>query len=615
MQPTTLRVALLGLTASAVFLLGCPKPEEKPDSGTPDTGVVVDAGSDAGVDAGTDAGFDAGYVCKKDSDCSIFKQGLRCETSDGGCVPAQGCNNDTNCFSSNPDDYCFELGTQCRCVFNQSPADAGFPGVCHRRTGVCGECTSDEECGKDGLFQPVGKCATLQGDNSGKKYCLQSMLGVCGCGMVNDGMGFCKPQNNSCSSWGCGKDSDCDPGSVCNTKSCLCERKCRWDFAQKKSVPECGPGLTCWVDSANLNPTSTFYGAGRCKPPCTDNSDCQDTTKNPQGGANLKCASEDLGGGMSDKRCRANGACMDPLECPQNPPTQPELGYCDRATFVCRTDCRVGTDPTTGKAYPDCQRGYACANDAGVPDAGNICRRQSCVELGGTKECARGQLCCGEDRNYDGIAEPCPATVTLEANRCYDPPKPPYCTVCNPQNGNADCAGATFEGLRPNDGGSALPSLCVFGAQPQGQQPTFVCALGAVNDFSIVNGQAVAAKSCPAVYDLISPPIDFYIVDPSGMAADPDNCKTDVDCNKGHDAGHCGIDPMRKQQDGGPVLSCLCDNTNPNLWKCPTQRDGGYLSVCPGGPGIQVCAESVVCRPPQGMLFQPRGNPNYGCGL
>jgi hypothetical protein len=613
MKPTALRIALLSLFA--LFSFGCPpKTPEPPDSGTPDTGVVTpDAGSDSGVDGG-DAGFDAGFFCKKDMDCAVFKKGLRCETGDGGCVPAQPCGDDTNCFSADPDSYCYEGGPQCRCVLNDPVQGSGFPGVCRRRTGVCDECTTDSECGNSAVHQPIGACLTLQGDTSGKKYCLQQTTLGCGCGMTPSN-GFCTPQNNSCASWGCGKDSDCDPGSVCNTKSCLCERKCRWDFAQKKSVPECGPNLTCWVDSINLDPTSVFYGAGRCKPPCADNTDCQDTSKNPQGGANLKCASEDLGGGMSDKRCRANGACMDPLECPPNPSTVDELGYCDRATFVCRTDCRTGTDPTTGKAFPDCKRGFACEKNA---DGGtqNVCKQQSCVTLGGTKECARGQFCCGEDRNYDGVAEVCPATAALEANKCFDPLKPPYCTECNPQNGNADCAGAAFEGMRPNDGGAALPSLCAFGGTRTGSQtPTFVCMLGAVNDFSIVNGQAVAVRSCPAVYELSSPPIDFYIVDPSGMALDPDNCKTDVDCNKGHDAGHCGIDPFRKQQDGGAVLSCLCDNANPNAWKCPAQRDGGYLSVCPANAGIQVCAQSIVCKPPQGMLFQPRGNPNYGCGL
>jgi hypothetical protein len=320
---------------------------------------------------------------------------------------------------------------------------------------------------------------------------------------------------------------------------------------------------------------------------------------------------------MSEKRCRANGPCMDPLECPPNPSTQPELGYCDRASFQCRKDCRTGTDPTSGKDFPDCQRGFRCQQgDGGVTDAGilNVCRQQSCLELGGTKECARGQLCCGEDRNLDGTAEVCPNGVTYEASNCFDPPTPPYCKECNPQNGNTDCEGAAYQGLRPNDGGAPLPSLCDL-AGARGMTPVFVCQLSTVNDFSLVNGQAVAKRGCPAFYDVVTPPIDYYIVDPSGTALDPDNCKSDSDCNKGHDAGHCGVDPVTKAPDGGPVLSCLCDNSNPNSWRCPTTADGGYLSVCPGRPGIQVCATSVVCKPPAGMLFAPKGNPTYGCGL
>ena len=80
--------------------------------------------------------------------------------------------------------------------------------------------------------------------------------------------------------------------------------------------PAARPDTTCWVDSANLNPESIYYGAGRCKPPCNDNSDCQASGNNPFGGTNLKCYGEKLTDGTdSPKRCRANGQCMDNVEC------------------------------------------------------------------------------------------------------------------------------------------------------------------------------------------------------------------------------------------------------------------------------------------------------------
>ncbi len=616
MQRCVRLITLSLLSSSALLLFGCP-PTPPPGPPAPEDAsvTVTDAGKDGGnTDGGGDAGVDAGFFCKKDDDCSVFKKGLRCEQTDGGCVPAASCGVDSNCRQENdPDHYCYYAGPQCRCALGDPAPDSGFPGVCRRRKGICEECTADDECGPSNDFDPPGKCTALKGDATGKKYCLQAPQGFCGCGMVNDGQGLCVPQSNSCSSWGCAKDADCDPGSVCNTSSCLCERKCRWDFAARKSIPECGPGLTCWVDSKNLDPTSIYYGSGRCHAPCKNDSECQDTSKNPNGGPNLKCAPEDLGGGsLSALRCRANGDCMDSLECPSNPPQQPELGFCDRGTFQCRPDCRIGTDPTTTKAFPDCQIGYKCdRGDAGVTDAGvalNSCVRQSCADTGGTQECARGQLCCGEDRNNDKQPESCPQGVSYEANRCFNPPTPPYCHICNPMNGDSDCA--AYPGLAPNDGGAALPNLCwPAGTRPGAMEPTFVCMLSTVNDFTISGGQLQAQKGCPALYTVNSPPIDFV----SGT----DNCQTDQDCSLGGDAGsgHCGVDPMRKQQDGGPIKSCLCDNTNPKAWRCPSLEDGGFLSVCPASPGIQVCARSIVCAPPSGMLFVPKGDPTYGCGL
>src|SRR5690606_15065129 len=103
----------------------------------------------------------------------------------------------------------------------------------------------------------------------------------------------------------------------------------------------------------------------------------------------------------------------------------------------------------------------------------------------------------------------------------------------------------------------------------------------------------------------------------TGGAGGDNTCATDFDCSVGLDGGvggKCGPDPMRKLPDGGVILTCLCDNTT-NAWKCPQVPGESFFSVCPDRPGIQACATSLVCTPPQGMLFQPRGAPDYGCGL
>ena len=59
------------------------------------------------------------------------------------------------------------------------------------------------------------------------------------------------------------------------------------------------PGETCWVDSANLDPSSNYYGSGRCKPACQGDTDCKRSAGNPFGGDNLKCAGEKLADGTT----------------------------------------------------------------------------------------------------------------------------------------------------------------------------------------------------------------------------------------------------------------------------------------------------------------------------
>lgn len=393
-----------------------------------EAGACVTPVMDGGVDAGpppctTDAECaqrEPGTVCEtatgqciprcvSDFDCLPLQNGSIC-AGDGHCVKGQGCNFDSDCQSLSPEDKCYKYGQQCICDTRDRP-DTASQGTCRLRKGPCEECTIDRECGNDPIiFGPpegigAGKCAQLMGDSSGKKYCLYQRVGQCACGTIDDGTGYCKPQSNRCDQVGCNVDKECPSGSVCSVNqpdagagACggVCVPRCRWDFLSKSLVaPGCPPGTTCWVDSANLDPSSIYYGSGRCRPPCQSDDDCKLGPGNPFGGDNLKCAGEQLaGGGLSEKRCRAKGECMDNVECPELPNDQPYLGYCDRGTFTCKTDCRTGNDPVTGLPFKDCRPPYACAADGGT----NYCRLLTCVEQGGAGvACAQGEYCCGEE--------------------------------------------------------------------------------------------------------------------------------------------------------------------------------------------------------------------------
>ncbi len=340
-------------------------------------------GSAAGGSAagGTpDAGFsrDAGSACFRDDDCRA--NGQVCDTATGRCIPGRGCATNTECQFLDPADPCFLAGDQCRCDLNDGPT--GFAGTCRRRLGVCDRCTEDSQCGNDVIiFGPptgtgAGRCLPFMGDPSGARYCRRQRVGQCACGFIDDGTGYCAPQANSCAMIGCNTDAQCSSGSVCTvsrpdagTGACagVCVPRCRWDFArQELATPGCPPGQTCWVDSANLSPVSIFYGAGRCRPPCTSTMDCALSASNPFGGTNLVCAPENSGGTFTANRCRASGFCMDDAECPQQPPTAPARGYCDRATRTCNTDCRLGVDPVTGVPWNDCRAPYTCVSDGGM---------------------------------------------------------------------------------------------------------------------------------------------------------------------------------------------------------------------------------------------------------
>ncbi|MBL8916940.1 MAG: hypothetical protein JNM17_39920 [Archangium sp.] len=603
----------------------------------------------------TDAGeIDAGPPpCRSDFDC---EGGKICNTVEGTCVMGQTCTQDFQCQSLDPQDRCYRYGQQCTC---DTSATGG--NVCRLRKGPCEECTADLECGSDVIiFGPpdgigAGRCKALPGDMSGKKYCLYQRVGQCACGTIDDGTGFCKPQSNSCDQVGCNVDKDCPSGAVCSVNnpdagvaSCggVCVPRCRWDFNLRDNVaPGCPPGQTCWVDSQNLNPESIYYGSGRCKPACSDNMDCQQSAGNPFGGANLACRPELLlDGTESAKRCRANGACMDNAECPELMDAGPYLGYCDRGSFVCRNDCRPGTDPVSGNPYKDCRPPFSCAVDAGI----NFCRLETCVEQGGAGiACAQGQYCCGDDKNFDGIADPCPPLNQQDPAGCYNAPVPPFCTTCGavPLTGNmltlgdfiqadTDCRRAMIPswatcrdgGLSPNC--SPLQVRCVYAGDRAMQGDGInVCMWPSVNDVGSVN-----LRYGPTPKTQIACPTNYSVqaIRPAPNPSEQNYCDTNLDCSKlidggVSDAGVCEPDPTLRLMDGGFAKSCRCDAKSLEA-QCPQYIEEGtdqmgatvqrvVQSVCRDAVAgsRSYCIETLYCSPPRGSVY--KATTEFGCGL
>ncbi len=640
LNSSTLRFALLGLTVGLLASIapGC-------TSTTGGTGGGAGGGTAAGggvgggtgggmmTDAGEDAGVDAGPPpCLKDDDCAARKDGSRCDQTSGQCIKAKGCTFQSDCQSEDPTDYCYRYGAQCRCA-EDTGAPSGSNGVCRRRHGICEECTTDAECGSDLVFDPQGVCKQLMGDSSGKKYCFQQKQGSCPCGMVDDGFGFCRPQSNSCSAVGCAGDKDCASGSVCSSATCgTCEPRCRWDFIKKDvAAPGCQPGKVCWVDSANLDPKSLYYGSGRCRAPCKDDAECKKVlpdggvnTANPFGGPNLTCRTESLlGGGKSEKRCRADGECMDLEECPVQPPSSNYYGYCDRASFACKTDCRTGNDPVTGMAFKDCRMPYACAANTSGADAGaNFCKLQTCLEQGGALiACARGQYCCGEDKNGDGMADPCPPKNDRGADECYDAPAPPFCTQACKSHEECEAlpAAAWLTGANQCANGSKypncslLPARCAILAQNMQGKLITACLPPSVNDITRdAKGIPKDSKACPSGWSPRVEKLDFTAMDQAS------NCTTDADCQQGGaDAGRCGVDMGFRLMDGGFGRSCMC-TAGGTARECPNDKDAGFVSECRAGISGQTttCISTVSCSVPSvDSLFEMKGAPNYGCGL
>lgn len=586
------RVSYASLVLLGLALSACPAPVEPP----PPPPVEEDAGV---PDAGDpDAGEEQPFFCNQDDDCAVFMNGGRCvvqgdvidpslDAGVGTCIPADKCPSgmDSECAEfDNVDDYCFtDNGVGCRCV-----AEAG-ENICRRRRGPCEPCETDSQCGNSTNFEPKGECKEFT--PGGEKYCFQrAVFGTCEAGYVQDSEGFCVPQI-SCDQVGCQTDSDCPGSLVCNAlqagQTGVCEQPCTWNFdidapANDEKAPGCPSGKVCWVDAENLDPQSPIFGRGRCRAPCTTNEQCTDTSLNVHGGPRLECAPEVVSPFPdSPNRCRPAGECMGDRQCPDVsvPNTR---GYCDRATFTCQADCRTGLDPLTGDEYErDCELGYYCVEENGA----RTCEIEPCMREGGRgAACGGNSFCCGEDKNLDGVEDPCvdPATgtpVPLEENNCYTAPAP-FCATCDPTQPFTSCAMTTPIG-------GDLPTLCLV-RKNAADQDVAVCTPGTFND------PTLAVTQCPTGHFAEN----IYV-----------DCTTDESvCTNGSATGFCESDPDRPDGMGGLLKSCRCTNVGTQGGDCPGST---YCRYGVAGSD-QSCVHSIVCIPQVGIISAA---PPTGCGM
>lgn len=579
------------LVVVALALSACPEKEVPPPPPPP-------VEEDAGVpDAGEPDAGEEPFFCTMDDDCAVFLDGSRCVLEDdvgvgdagvGTCIPARACPGgmDSECANVDDiDDYCFtDNGVGCRCVAEEGQ------NICRRRRGACEPCETDSDCGNTTQFDPQGVCKTLAMGT--EKFCFQrAVFGTCEAGYVQDPEGFCVPQV-SCDQVGCQSDADCPGSLVCNAlqagQTGVCEQPCTWDFARNapandEKAPGCPSGKICWVDHKNLDPDSAIFGRGRCRAPCTTDAQCTDTSLNIHGGPRLECAPERIGRFPdSANRCRPAGECMGDVQCPEVN-SESTRGYCDRATFTCQTDCRVGNDPTTGSDYDrtDCRVGFYCVDDNGT----RSCEVEPCMRTGGRgAACGGNRFCCGEDKDRDGMADPCtdPATgqaVALEQNNCYPAPAP-FCATCDPMQPFTSCAMSTPIG-------GELPTLCLELADVN-DAPVAVCTPGTFNDPTRAQTVCPNAHAAQVLY-----------VD----------CTSDPSvCTNGSATGYCAEDPNRPDGMGGFNKSCRCSNVGTQGGDCPGN------SYCHFGEvgSEQSCIHSIVCIPPPYLISTPAPD---GCGL
>ncbi|MEE2785749.1 MAG: hypothetical protein VX589_00320 [Myxococcota bacterium] len=356
--------------------------------------------------------------CSEDGRC---QSGRRC-TTDGLCVEATSCQDSSGCPMGQACDTCIGMCVdgaerQCerkgdlRCLNSR---DRGYEycdtcsGQCRAVVDVCEPCTTDAQCGTNGV------CATrtVGGSTGVFGTCLKSCANdiaceVLGAGFqcveIGQGQKGCQPSDGQCRrTSACSMDGDCPPDAYCDQGRCI------------RGCTEGG----C--------PTGQLCQGLRCGPPCSTANDC------PMG---LICESSGL--------CKVENGCVTSADCPD------AETYCDRATQMCVPGCEVDLD--CGDAGKTCsggrcvERGCAAAFQCGF---GQICNEESrqCMEAPG-QHCMMGcdpesMTPCGldgsqclnlQDEDGNDLGAFCFEACAQEPNEC---PKGYGCQPIMDQSGN-----------------------------------------------------------------------------------------------------------------------------------------------------------------------------------
>lgn len=410
--------------------------------------------------------------CIRDRDCGL-NTGLRCDTENGGiCVPGEPCDKASNCGFAREFDYCKDRDVDCYCQEDQTMQDEEDAfGVCWRTADICGECESAEECGGRDFV-----CEAYNYGGETRNVCLKkASAGACGAGTIRgegEYQGLCVPQFDDCKDFQpCLSNDDCDQlRPICDLSTQTCTTGCSFNYVSNRSQG-CPPQQVCHATAAGTDPNligdcaaGFMWGQGECASPCEEDAQCQSY------GEGFVC--EAYG---TEKRCVPAAAarkadpedptserigCLSDDECAIEG-DDPELGYCDLATFTCVEDgCRWSDDWRNGcnEPFEDCDSLHKCVQDpeSGNPDKGQ-CVEKDCIDLGGADAgCFLGEFCANEPYVDPFTGEQIDKYVDVPSavahGQCYSMNESAWCQPCE---GDEDCAES--DDLTA----SAYPSRCV----------------------------------------------------------------------------------------------------------------------------------------------------------
>ncbi len=539
------------------------------DGGTePDGGGPVDAGHhDGGLDAGhadggngSDGGnTDGGHLDGGKDGGSNGDAGQ----PDGGSTPDSGV--DAGCT----------LGSQCatgvcqagNCVACSATAACSNGQVCNGTTGVCGPCTSVDQCGS-GLVCKSGSCQNCASSSDCVSPLVCCLTGSC---------------TGTCVNPGCTSDSQCNPpAQVCTDGACVAG--CL--------LGSCDAGLRC--DAVVSGRCEAASGNGAPGAACQSFSDCGTTPSNSNSG---DCLSLLLPDGGVDSFC--SFACEGTVQCPPGDAcanfggggqcipeslaggTQyfgsgligascmPNAYTCDSTTGCGEygtTTANVCSDTCLGPSSGVCPGGWQCNNVtyfSGLLDGGIACSgppataNATCTKVSPDALCFTTALG-GTNQCY----------LVFQQDACFETLSgEPQATTGTACNADASCKfGLCNNGLCADPCCSTTDCPANYACTPLIEQQysvLMVClpstgtgALGAACDPTATNTCRAQTSSGPGVTGQgFCLPVDLYPGNTSTVGYCSDYCCNDAECGAGYT---CTLTQIGTDGQGNPLSANAC---------------------------------------------------------